>query len=104
VLYRYSPLHNVKDGVAYPATLILTGDTDDRVAPGMAKKLAARLQAAQAGARPILIRVETKAGHGAGKPISKQIDEQADTYRFLLKTLGEEGGSPSARITVAAGA
>ncbi len=104
VLYRYSPLHNVKDGVAYPATLILTADTDDRVAPGMAKKLAARLQAAQAGARPILIRVETKAGHGAGKPISKQIDEQADTYRFLLKTLGEEGGSPSARITVAAGA
>ena len=91
VLYRYSPLHNVKDGVAYPATLILTADTDDRVAPGMAKKFAARLQAAQAGEPPILIRVETKAGHGAGKPISKQIEEQADTYRFLFKALGEEG-------------
>jgi prolyl oligopeptidase len=91
VLYRYSPLHNVTDGVAYPATLILTADTDDRVAPGMAKKFAARLQAAQAGKAPILIRVETRAGHGAGKPISKQIEEQADTYRFLFKALGEEG-------------
>ena len=91
VLYGYSPLHNVRDGVAYPATLILTADTDDRVAPGMAKKFAARLQAAQAGARPILIRVETRAGHGAGKPISKQIDEQADTCRFLFKALGEDG-------------
>ena len=90
VLYRYSPLHNVKDGAAYPATLILTADTDDRVAPGMAKKFAARLQAAQAGGAPILIRVETRAGHGAGKPISKQIEEQADTYRFLFKALGEE--------------
>jgi prolyl oligopeptidase len=91
VLYRYSPLHNVKDGVAYPPTLVTTADTDDRVAPGMAKKFAARLQAAQGGRQPILIRVETKAGHGAGKPISKQIDEQADLYRFLLKALGEEG-------------
>jgi prolyl oligopeptidase len=91
VLYRYSPLHNVKDGVAYPATLILTADTDDRVAPGMAKKFAARLQAAQAGGPPILIRVETRAGHGAGKPLSKQIEEQSDTYRFLFKALGEEG-------------
>jgi prolyl oligopeptidase len=91
VLYRYSPLHNVKDGVAYPPTLVTTADTDDRVAPGMAKKFAARLQAAQGGRHPILIRVETKAGHGAGKPVSKQIDEQADLYRFLLKALGEEG-------------
>jgi prolyl oligopeptidase len=90
MLYRYSPLHNVKDGVAYPATLILTADTDDRVAPGMAKKFAARLQAAQAGEPPILIRVETRAGHGAGKPISKQIEEQTDTYQFLFKVLGEE--------------
>jgi prolyl oligopeptidase len=93
LLYAYSPLHNVKDGAAYPATLILTADTDDRVAPGMARKFAARLQAAQAGQPPILIRVETRAGHGAGKPISKQIDEQADTYRFLFQALGEEGST-----------
>ncbi len=90
VLYRYSPLHNVRDGVDYPATLIMTADTDDRVAPGMAKKFAARLQAATDGRRPKLIRVETKAGHGLGKPVSKQIDEQADVYRFLLRALGEE--------------
>lgn len=89
-LYRYSPYHNVKDGGSYPATLVTTADTDDRVAPGMAKKFAARLQAASDGKRPILIRVETKAGHGAGKPVSKQIDEQADVYAFLLKALGEE--------------
>ncbi len=90
VLYRYSPLHNVRDGVDYPATLVMTADTDDRVAPGMAKKLAARLQAATGGRRPLLIRVETRAGHGLGKPVSKQIDEQADVYRFLFRALGEE--------------
>ncbi len=89
-LYRYSPYHNVKEGGRYPATLVTTADTDDRVAPGMAKKFAARLQAASDGKRPILIRVETKAGHGVGKPISKQIEEQADVYAFLLKALGEE--------------
>jgi prolyl oligopeptidase len=86
-LYRYSPYHNVKEGTAYPPTLVTTADTDDRVAPGMAKKFAARLQAATAGEAPILIRVETKAGHGGGKPISKQIDETADIYAFLWKTL-----------------
>jgi prolyl oligopeptidase len=87
-LYRYSPYHNVKDAVAYPATLITTADTDDRVAPGLAKKFAARLQEATAGDKPIPIRVETKAGHGAGKPVSKQIDEQADIYTFLFWQLG----------------
>jgi prolyl oligopeptidase len=87
-LYAYSPLHNVKDGTRYPPTLIATADTDDRVAPGMAKKLAARLQAATArDAGPILIRVETKAGHGAGKPVAKQIDEQADIFAFLFRYL-----------------
>ncbi len=87
-LYAYSPLHNVKDGVAYPPTLVTTADTDDRVAPGMAKKFAARLQVATpATAGPILIRVETKAGHGAGKPVSKQIEEEADIYAFLDKYL-----------------
>jgi prolyl oligopeptidase len=87
-LYRYSPLHNVKDGGAYPATLVMTADTDDRVAPGMAKKFAARLQAATAGEAPILIRVETKAGHGAGKPVTKVIDEDADIFSFVVKSLG----------------
>jgi prolyl oligopeptidase len=87
-LLHYSPYHNVKDGVAYPATLITTADTDDRVSPGMAKKFGARLQAATKGDAPILVRVETKAGHGAGKPISKQIDEQADIFRFLSWRLG----------------
>jgi prolyl oligopeptidase len=86
-LLKYSPLHNVKEGVRYPATLITTADTDDRVAPGMAKKFAARLQAASAGPAPILIRVETKAGHGAGKPITKVIDEEADIYSFLFEAL-----------------
>ncbi|MCA1586560.1 MAG: prolyl oligopeptidase family serine peptidase [Acidobacteria bacterium] len=87
-LYAYSPLHNVKDGTAYPPTLVTTADTDDRVAPGMAKKFAARLQAAVApGAGPILIRVETKAGHGGGKPVTKQIDEQADIFAFLQRYL-----------------
>jgi prolyl oligopeptidase len=87
-LYRYSPYHNVADGIAYPPTLVMTADTDDRVAPGMAKKFAARLQEAVASeGGPILLRVETRAGHGAGKPISKQIDEQADIYAFLFNYL-----------------
>jgi prolyl oligopeptidase len=87
-LYAYSPLHNVRDGVAYPPTLVMTADTDDRVDPGMAKKFAARLQAAVApGAGPILIRVETRAGHGAGKPVSKKIDEEADIFTFVFGQL-----------------
>jgi prolyl oligopeptidase len=87
-LYEYSPLHNVKDGVAYPPMLITTADTDDRVSPGMAKKFAARLQEADADSTPVLIRVETKAGHGAGKPVSKMIEEDADIFAFLFKYLG----------------
>ena len=81
-LLRYSPYHNVRDGVRYPPALVMTADTDDRVDPGMAKKFAARLQAAGAGG-PFLIRVEMKAGHGAGKPIVKVIDEEADMLAFL---------------------
>jgi len=87
-LYAYSPLHNVREGVAYPPTLITTADTDDRVVPSHAKKFAATLQAADAGKNPILLRVETKAGHGGGKPTSKAIEEQADIYAFLWKVLG----------------
>ena len=84
-LSAYSPLHNVKGGVAYPPTLITTADTDDRVVPMHALKFAATLQAADAGRHPILLRVESKAGHGLGKPTSKVIDEQADIYTFLLQ-------------------
>ncbi len=87
-LYAYSPYHHVRPGVVYPPTLVMTADTDDRVAPGMAKKFAARLQQANGGRSPILIRVETKAGHGAGKPVSKVIDEDADIYSFLFQALG----------------
>ncbi|MBX3243892.1 MAG: S9 family peptidase [Acidobacteria bacterium] len=88
VLYAYSPLHNVKAGTKYPPTLVTTADTDDRVFPAHSFKYAAALQAAQAGDAPILIRIETKAGHGAGKPTAKQIEEQTDIYGFLIKSLG----------------
>ena len=88
VLYAYSPLHNIKAGTKYPATLVTTADTDDRVFPAHSFKYAAALQAAQAGNAPVLIRIETKAGHGAGKPTSKQIEEQTDIYGFLVKNLG----------------
>jgi prolyl oligopeptidase len=86
-LYAYSPLHNVQGGTAYPPTLITTGDTDDRVVPSHALKFAATLQAADAGQQPILLRVDTQAGHGLGKPIAKLIDEQADIYTFLCEIL-----------------
>jgi prolyl oligopeptidase len=75
------------DGTPYPAILITTADTDDRVSPGMAKKFAARLQAAGHSA-PVLIRVETRAGHGAGKPLSKTIEEDADIFAFVFAMLG----------------
>jgi prolyl oligopeptidase len=88
-LLRYSPYHNVRDGVRYPPALVMTADADDRVAPGMAKKFAARLQAAGSGG-PMLIRVETKAGHGAGKPIAKIIDEEADMLAFLAASVLRE--------------
>jgi prolyl oligopeptidase len=87
-LRAYSPLHNLKPGTRYPATLVTTADHDDRVVPGHSFKFAAALQAAQAGPAPTLIRIETKAGHGAGKPTSKQIDEAADRFAFLVKNLG----------------
>ena len=83
-LYKYSPLHNIKKGTQYPATLITTGDHDDRVVPAHSFKFAATLQAAQAGDNPTLIRIETSAGHGAGKPTSKQIQEAADIFAFML--------------------
>lgn len=86
-LYAYSPLHNLKAGTAYPATLITTADHDDRVVPAHSFKFAAALQAAHEGNNPVLIRIETKAGHGAGKPTTKIIEEVADKWAFLVKNL-----------------
>jgi prolyl oligopeptidase len=87
-LLAYSPLHNVKAGTHYPATLVTTGDHDDRVVPAHSFKFAAELQAKQAGDNPTLIRIETDAGHGAGTPISKTIDQYADIYGFTLFNMG----------------
>jgi len=87
-LSKYSPYHNLRPATRYPATLITTADHDDRVVPGHSFKFAAALQAAQAGSAPVLIQIETKAGHGAGKPTSKLIEEQADRWAFLVKVLG----------------
>ena len=89
VLHGYSPLHQVRDEVRYPPVLITTAETDDRVDPGMARKLAARLQAACAASNsgPALIRIERRAGHGAGKPVAKMIEEDADIYTFALRAL-----------------
>ena len=87
-LLAYSPLHNIHPGTSYPATLITTGDHDDRVVPAHSFKYAAALQAAQGGESPILIRIETRAGHGAGKPTDKIIAESADKFAFLVKVLG----------------
>ena len=86
-LYRYSPIHNMKPGAHYPATLITTADHDDRVVPAHSFKYAAALQAAQGGPDPVLIRIETKAGHGAGKPTAKIIEEQTDRWAFLVHVL-----------------
>ena len=87
-LYKYSPLQNLKPGVKYPATLITTADHDDRVVPAHSFKFAATLQADNYGTNPTLIRIETKAGHGAGKPTNKQIEEAADIWSFVMYNLG----------------
>ncbi len=86
-LYAYSPLHNLKAGTSYPATLVTTADHDDRVWPGHSLKFAATLQEMNSGPNPVMVRIETKAGHGAGKPTSKQIEEAADRWAFLVKAL-----------------
>ncbi|KGJ97661.1 prolyl oligopeptidase family serine peptidase [Colwellia psychrerythraea] len=87
-LQAYSPVHNVKAGVSYPATMVTTGDHDDRVVPAHSFKFAAELQAKQAGTAPTLIRIETNAGHGAGTPVSKTIEQYADIYAFTLFNMG----------------
>jgi len=89
-LYRYSPLHNLKTGIAYPATLICTADHDDRVFPAHSFKFAAAMQAIQSGPNPILIRVETRAGHGAGTPLTKRVDLVVDQFSFLLQQLNPQ--------------
>ncbi len=87
-IYKYSPIHNVKKGVQYPVTLVTTADHDDRVVPAHSYKYIATLQENQGGSNPVLIRIETQAGHGAGKPVSKIIDEAADIQSFLMFHLG----------------
>ena len=89
-LQGYSPVHNIKEGVEYPATMVTTGDHDDRVVPAHSFKFAAELQSKQTGPNPALIRIETKAGHGAGKPTAMVIEEQADIYGFTLYNMGYE--------------
>ena len=87
-LLAYSPYHNVRPGTEYPPTLVTTGDHDDRVFPAHSFKFAAALQAAQAGDAPVLIRIDTRSGHGAGKPTSKLIDEYTDELAFIHESLG----------------
>ena len=87
-LKGYSPLHNIKRGVSYPATMVTTADHDDRVVPAHSFKFAATLQECQAGKAPVLIRIDSKAGHGGGKPLSKQMEENADIYGFLMYEMG----------------
>jgi prolyl oligopeptidase len=106
VLRAYSPYHNLKPGTRYPATLITTADHDDRVVPAHSFKFAAALQHAQAGDAPVLIRIETKAGHGAGKPTDKIIEETADRWAFVTRVLGMQvalplpaGTPPAAGVT-----
>ena len=93
-LRAYSPYHNVKEGACYPPTLVTTADHDDRVFPAHSFKYAAALQKAQGCDKPVLIRIETRAGHGAGKPTAKIIEEAADVWAFLLRALGMEPGAP----------
>src|SRR5207245_3672692 len=94
VLYAYSPYQHVKPGTLYPAVLFITGDADTRVAPLHARKMCALLQAATGSnpaERPVLLHYDTKAGHSAGKPVSKQIEDAAEEYAFLLAQLGVGG-------------
>lgn len=94
-LIKYSPLHNVKE-VAYPATMVMTADHDDRVVPAHSFKFAATLQEKHKGEAPVLIRIDTKAGHGAGKPVAKQIEEFADLWAFVFHNLGMSLGAAPA--------
>ena len=96
-LYKYSPLHNLKAGVNYPATMVTTADHDDRVVPAHSFKFAAQLQASHQGERPVLIRIETNAGHGAGKPVGKVIEEQADIWSFFFYNTNSKVNYPAGK-------
>ena len=87
-LKGYSPLHNIKKGVHYPATMVTTADHDDRVVPAHSFKFAATLQECQGGNAPVLIRIDSKAGHGGGKPMSTHMEENAHIYGFLMYEMG----------------
>ena len=89
-LRAYSPYHHVRSGTEYPAVLLATAESDTRVDPMHARKMAARLQAATASSHPVLLRLEARAGHGAGKPLSKVLDELTDTWSFVFSELGVE--------------
>src|SRR3546814_137656 len=89
-LLSYSPYHNIRSGLDYPAIMVVTADTDDRVVPGHSFKYAAALQHAQIGGKPHLIRIETRAGHGSGKPTDKIIEEFSDMYAFIARWTGLE--------------
>ena len=97
-LKGYSPVHNVKVGVEYPATMVTTGDHDDRVVPAHSFKFAAELQEKQTGNNPTLIRIETNAGHGAGTPVSKTIEQYADIFGFTLYNMGYKELPSKAKI------
>jgi prolyl oligopeptidase len=101
-LRAYSPVHNVRAGVCYPATLITTAERDDRVVPWHSYKFAAELQRAQGCARPVLLRVETRAGHGAGKPVWMQIEDFADQWAFVADALGMPAPAPTGNADGAA--
>jgi prolyl oligopeptidase len=90
-MYAYSPYHNAKPGTKYPPTLVLTSDHDDRVFPAHSFKYTAAMQNAQAGDAPVLVRIQTRGGHGAGLPTTLAIEQQADIYAFLVKSLGMKG-------------
>ena len=102
MLRAYSPYHNIRSGVPYPAILVTTADTDDRVVPGHSFKYTAALQAAAIGPKPHLIRIETSAGHGSGKPTDKVIDESADVLAFLAKWTGLKLPEPARKTASAA--
>ena len=91
-LYAYSPYHRVKDGTAYPAILLTSGENDGRVDPYNSRKMAARLQAAAAPGRPVLLRISADTGHGIGTALNTRVEEDADTYAFMMDALGMEPG------------
>ena len=98
-LKNYSPVHNLVPGTQYPSTMVVTADRDDRVVPAHSFKFAAALQKAHEGDNPVLIRIETRAGHGGGTPVTKRIEQYADEYAFLVRALGMETPEELGEVT-----